>query len=407
MFICLGHATALAQEEIPLSVVLARALAVNPAIQAALMRAEAADSRAKQERGALLPEVRATGTWGTRHSDETGVGRNRAIRSKQLTLNQPVTLTDEYVRWQAKKAEADAELARAQGEIQKTLLQVTDAYLGTLLAGERVEALKLLEINLSQQDIGTRRQFEEGEGTKGNIATVKSRLANARGAVARAEQDLVEARERLESLLGSPVDNANLVWPVAKEISLAKQDDVLEGHPAIREAKARLSAQSYTLKAAATDIFPEVNLTGSSGRDSGLSTSLDAWENKVLVNVSIPLFRGGRTVYGIKAAQAESKAAQMNLDGAVYDVRRELRSARDAIASTDTSLTQAEHAYKEQETAIYGARLEYENGERSLTDLLNAEQEYVDARINLATARRERVLTQYRLRAAQGDLILP
>jgi hypothetical protein len=81
----------------------------------------------------------------------------------------------------------------------------------------------------------------------------------------------------------------------------------------------------------------------------------------------------------------------------------DLAMLRDAAATSMPIL----HEHESTKTAIYGARLEYENGERSLTELLNAEQEYIQAGVALSRARRDLVVTGYRLRAAQGDLILP
>lgn len=395
-----------AADDHPLSVVLADALVTNPVIQASLARAEAAQSRAKVERGALLPDIRASASWGTRHLDEAGIGKDYATRSKQVSVSQPLNLSKDYFRWRSAEALADAELARAQIAIQQTFLDIVDAYLSSLASQERVDALSELDTNLQHQLTATTRMFEEGEGTKGHIATVSARLASNHANVERAQQALLEARERLASLALLPAD-AILEWPAPRAVTKQSLEQVLEGHPTSRQAEGRQRAQTASLKAASAEIFPDITLTGSTGRESGPPASPDSWENRAAINVSVPLFRGGRTVYGIQAAANEAKASQLDVEGARYEVKREFLSATANLDRTASALAAAGAAFNDQETAIYGARLEYDNGERSLTELLNAEQEYIDARINLATARRDALYASYRLRAAQGDLQLP
>ena len=51
--------------------------------------------------------------------------------------------------------------------------------------------------------------------------------------------------------------------------------------------------------------------------------------------------------------------------------------------------------------------MEFDNGERSLTELLNAEEEYIQSAITLARARKEAIYAVSRGRAAEGHLTFP
>lgn len=393
------------QDGFTLQDALNRTLASNPTIQSAIMAAEAADDRAKQLRGALLPEARVQGSWAIKRQDELGRSRTRHPHTEQVVVSQPLTMGQEYADWQAAKAEGEAQLAKAQGIVQRVLLDTATAYCDVLVGRDTLQGFRKLVENLSYQQRGTKRQYEEGEGTKTGMATVGARLANARGNLARAKAQLEASEAQLESLLASEVVPHSMDWPASPKVTLKREKAVVADHPSVAEAEARVSIQKYRTKAAAAEIFPEVNLAVSTGRDAGDQFSNDAWANRVTLNYSIPLFRGGRTVYGIKAAQMEQQAAAQALQSAIYDVRTEWLSASSAWEATDRALKESTVAEQEQQTAIYGARIEYENGERSLTELLNAEQEFIDAAVSLSRARREHIVSAYRLKAAQGDLV--
>lgn len=394
-------------EPVTLSTALGRALAINPSIESALVAAEAADYRAKQQRGALLPEGRYQGTWGIQRQDEQGANRTRHPHSEQVVVSQPLTIGEEYAGWQAAQAEADAALARAQVTTQDILLRVAAAYSDALAARDSVRALNDLVIALEQQRGGIKRQYELGESTKAAVALVSARLAAATKDLESTQGNLDEAVAQIEQHTGLDLQPTMLVWPEFKSPRRVALPKVMDDHPLVREARARVVVQRYRQMAAGAEIFPEINLSASVGRQAGELASNPAWSNKVMLSYAVPLFSGGRTIYGLKAATLEKQAAQSSQEAAVYQVRSDYKGSLAVMDQSQRALAEAQRAVDEQETAITGARLEYENGERSLTDLLDAEQERASARLALSTAKRGHLMAIYRVRAATGDLTLP
>ena len=82
---------------------------------------------------------------------------------------------------------------------------------------------------------------------------------------------------------------------------------------------------------------------------------------------------------------------------AVVQAWGQVEAAKAQIIATQAQVAAAE-------TALNGVREEARVGQRTTLDVLNAQQELVNARVALVTAQRDRVVASYSLLAATGRL---
>ena len=119
--------------------------------------------------------------------------------------------------------------------------------------------------------------------------------------------------------------------------------------------------------------------------------------------LTLPLYQGGRPAAQIRQAQARKTAAMENQ---IATERQVIAQVRGAFASYKASLDvirSAEAAIAANSLSLEGVRAENGVGNRTIIEVLNAEQELINARVILATARRNAYVAGFTLLAAIGS----
>ena len=120
--------------------------------------------------------------------------------------------------------------------------------------------------------------------------------------------------------------------------------------------------------------------------------------------LTIPVYQGGTEYATIRQAKETLSQRRIDLDTARDQSQQtltqswgQLEAAKAQIQATTTQVNAAE-------IALNGVREEARVGQRTTLDVLNAQQELVNARVSLVTAQRDRVVASYSLLAASGRL---
>jgi outer membrane protein len=122
------------------------------------------------------------------------------------------------------------------------------------------------------------------------------------------------------------------------------------------------------------------------------------------VQLSVPIYAGGGEYATIRQAKETLGQRRLDLDTAREQVQStvtqawgQLQAAKAQIAATTAQVAAAE-------IALNGVREEARVGQRTTLDVLNAQQDLVNARVALVTAQRDRVVASYTVLAAVGSL---
>ncbi len=122
------------------------------------------------------------------------------------------------------------------------------------------------------------------------------------------------------------------------------------------------------------------------------------------LSVSQQLYGGGRLTSAIREAMARRDSAR---GGLIVTVRAVEQNVRIAYASLEVSRATAS-ALSEQvraaSVAFQGVREEAQLGARTTLDVLNAEQELLNARSNLISSQVDEVVASYAMLSAMGQL---
>lgn len=368
----------------------------------ALLRA--ADEDVVQARAALLPVINfvtsanfrspATGTLGAKADNWTGT----------MALTASLTLFDNGVTRYATDAAKETVLGLRSALLQleqQILLNTVQAYMEVIRSGQ---AVSLSENNvrvITQELRAARDRFEVGEVTRTDVSIAEARLAAARGGLAAAQGDREVARESFKAVVGQAPDN--LSWPssppvTAKTLDAAKAIAV-RNHPSIEEAQRQVNAAEAIVLRAGAAIGPNVSVSARAQVDEFFDESVTAG-----VTLAVPLYQAGTLKSVLRQARARRDAARSGLLQTVVQVKQAVGVAwadlAVAIARTEASQRQV----RASQVAYDGVREEAKLGARTTLDVLNADQELLDARSALISAQVQQYVSVYALLSSMGLL---
>ena len=396
---------------------LSRAYQTNPTLLAARATLRATDETVPIDRADELPNASAQGTY-TEYllSSSSSAFSVSPARSAAGTLNLTVPLYAGGARHNTLRGAEIRDVAgRADLRGTETSLfsQIVGAYMDVIqneaLVGLNQSNIDVLTVNLQ----ATTDRFQIGDLTRTDVAQSQSRLALARGDLRTAQANLIRAKENFLALVGSPP--VDLKPPPPLPGLPATVDSALQvalgENPDMAGALERADAARYDVKTAAASRLPRVDLFASgAGTDylgslpvipgfasSNLQTSAQAG-----VRATIPLYQGGKPAAQIRQAQARSSAA---LEQVVLEERTLVSQVRGAYASWQAAnaiIASSQTAVSAAQLSLEGVRAESTVGNRTILDILNAQQELLQAQVQLVTARRNAYVAGFTLLAAMG-----
>jgi TolC family type I secretion outer membrane protein len=377
----------------------------NPSLNAARSKLKAVEEKLPQALSNYRPRVTADGSVVYSNTDTdggTGFSPDGSVTTKTAAVN----LTQPLYR--GGRTIAETQGAKDRQAEQTVLLAGITAYMDVLrdkallnVAEQNSEVL-LRQVDMSQD------RFDVGEITKTDVAQAESRLAQSESDVALARANLRASIASYEQVTGAPPEE-NLLYPEILYAPPATLDEAVsyadENNPRIISSMALNRAAESDIDEVFGELLPSLTLGGNVSRSYDPSTSIDRQDNQSAgLTLSIPLYESGSVRSRVR--EARHTANQRMLE--ILETRRTVR--QQVIASWErwmAARAQITARQKEVEAADY-VRLSLQDqadvGERTVTDSLDAIQDYETALAALISARRDEVVSLFTLAQALGDL---
>jgi len=318
-----------------------------------------------------------------------------------------------------RQAESNTSAARESLRVaeQTILLNAATAYMD-LLRDSALLDLQRRNVEVLQEQLRqTRDRFNVGEVTRTDVAQAESRLAQARATVLSAESQYARSRANYRQFIGveagvlqpgAPVDRLT-PRRLLEAIEIARAR-----HPSVGVAMFGIDAAVLQVKITEGSLYPQARLIGTVQQnwETNLSTQLQSFNAFVAAQVTIPIFNAGPTgasdtFSSIRAAKETIGQKRMDLDTARDQVQAGVVTAWGQLEAAKAQILATQAQVASAEIALNGVREEARVGQRTTLDVLNAQQELVNARTALVTAQHDRVVASYTLLGAVGELNLP
>ncbi|UIP07290.1 TolC family outer membrane protein [Erythrobacter sp. SDW2] len=393
---------------------LVEAYNTNPTLAAARAQQRAEDENPNIQRAQGLPNVTATGQY----VEFVKPSPNSFAPTERLFSVGPDLTVPIYSGGAVKNgiAAAKERVVAGQASLRGTesaiFSQVVAAYMDVL----RTQAL--VSLNANQVDVlsvnlqATQDRYEIGDLTRTDVAQSESRLALATADLRSAQANLILARETYIQLVGSAPDELEPPPPLPglPANPIVAVDTALENNPDLLAARQRAEAAGFDTKAAGAGRMPSVSVFAGLdyndyfGTLQGGAPGLSQTETTASTGVrfSIPIFQGGLPAARQRQAAERENAALEQVIATERDVIAQTRAAFSSYQASLQVIESSQKAVSAAELSLEGVRAENSIGNRTILDVLNAEQELLRARAQLVTARRNAYVAGFSLLAAIG-----
>ncbi|MCX7289164.1 MAG: TolC family outer membrane protein [Rhodobacterales bacterium] len=356
----------------------------------------AADEDVAVAVSSLRPVVAYTAQAGWSKADlATAFGRTTVEGlSASLTLSAELTLLD-FGR---------SVLATRQALIaveQQVLLAAVQAFADVRVAQE-VVLLRQNNLRLITEELrAAEARFEVGENTRTDVAIAESRLAGSNAQLAVAEGTLLVAREAYKAATGGyPGTLRELPTLPALPRTLEEAQEVARNtNPSIRQAQQLVTVSDLQVALAEAARLPTVGAGVTLRRDDlGLDTQ------SIGLTMNQTLYAGGRISALQRQAIAGKDAARAALQQTAVLVMQNVGVAWANLNVSFASIEATDQQINAAQTAFDGVRQEAEVGARTTLDVLDAEQELLDAKNARLEAVAQRYVGVYLVLASMGLL---
>ena len=395
---------------------LSSAYRTNPALLAARDALEVTNEEVPQALSGFRPTLTATASKGLQRREQRTsaqaikkktVQKTRPL-SARLNINQPLYRGGRTQALLA-KAERRVEAKRARLRVtEQAIFQQTVTAYSDVWRDEAV--LRLNRGNervLMRQLDAVRDRFQVGELTRTDLALAESRLAQAVAVRIKAEGDLKSSVARYERLSGLTYEGVEQPLPFS-QLPQSLDDLIAEAqrnNPDLVAARRAEDAARDQMRAIEGEFYPTVALKGSLSYDDEQSTrTTRSTSGLVMAEVTVPLYQQGQVSSRARAASHQARQRLRERREKERAVQQSAISSWERLVSTRARLRALDAVVSSAKIALEGIRQEEEVGQRTVLDVLNAEQELLDANVNLVRVQRDEVVATYNILAASGQL---
>ena len=392
---------------------LTQAYSSNPTLNARRASLRAVDENVPQAAAGWRPTVRLSGALGRRDVETELNGRitvneMRNPGSAAVTVTQPLYQGGRtQAGIQRAEAQIQAERARLLASEQAVFIGVVTNYANVLRDQAVVELRANNEQRLRRQLEATRDRFRVGEVTRTDVAQAESRLSRSSADRISAEGNLTASRAQYERFVGRPPESpteptAAVNLPKSsKEAAAAASAD----NPNVVAAQFEEAAQRLRIKEVQGELLPDLNLVGDVTRSldaSARNQTSDAFG--VQAQVTMPLYEAGGITSRVRQARETATQRRIEIEDARRQAATDGTTAFEALETAQASLQSLEQEIRAATIALEGVQQEANVGSRTVLDVLDSEQELLDAQVRRVTAKRDALIATYQVLAAIGRL---
>jgi outer membrane protein len=310
-----------------------------------------------------------------------------------------------------RQAEAQVSSGRATLAFTEStvLLNAATAYMN-LLRDAAILDLQRRNVEVLQEQLRqTRDRFNVGEVTRTDVAQAESRLAAGRAQVLQAESNYVTSRATYRQVIGVEAGKLAAASPVDRYSPRTLASAIEAGrefNPQVATAMFGIDVALLQVKINEGTLLP--TLTGQinvqQAWETNNSTLLQQFNATATAQLSIPIYQGGQEYSLIRQAKETLGQQRISLDTTRDLVQQNVTQSWGQLEAAKAQIQATTAQVNSAEIALNGVREEARVGQRTTLDVLNAQQELVNARVALVTAQHDRVVASYSLLAAVGGL---
>ena len=368
----------------------------------------------------FLPNISVSGSQSsqknTNSTDKSGAkisDSNNDTFTETISVDQKIFQGfDGYNNLRKSKIEVEQANFKLKNTEQQTLLNSARAYYDLIF---KIDSQKINKDNVDlfeRQVESDSSRLQKGEITLTDLAQSESSLAGAMAALITSETELATTKTNFERIIRMAAPNTieddyrfdiNLPENLLSALSLSEKNN-----PKLILAKLdyEIAEKEVFIQKGQFSPSASVNYTQSKNKDFS-STIEDIDRETVKATIKWPLFKGGENYSSLRKAKFKKEQNKLILQDTINEVKTDTSNAWSVFKSSAGVLRSTQSAVKAAEIANEGITLEYDSGNKRTTlEVIQSRSLLLNSRINNAKAKRDFVISKFKLLSVLGELTL-
>ncbi len=384
----------------------------HPRLAAERARLRATDEDVTRAKSALRPKASVSAQYGRQYSEQGGSSASSGHFNPsgyQITAAQPIftgfTATNAILEAENNVYAGQERLRATEGEI---LLSAVTAYCDVIRDRSIHDSRKRMTVILAKTLASVKSRVTLRETTVTDLEQVRSRAARADADYDLASANLQASLALYRRTIGHPAGTLLPAEPPLRRLPVSEKEALAIAqteNPIISQARFLEAASRHTVDKVRGELLPQISVEANYGQAFEPSLFADNSEQaNVMGRVSMPLYEGGEVYARVRQSKSIQHSRAMDIEDTAAEVETRIAAAWARLASANRQLTSNEVQLTAARKALQGVREEEAVGQRSVIDVLNAEQELVEAQVRLAETKRDIVVAAYAVLAETGQL---
>lgn len=288
---------------------------------------------------------------------------------------------------------------------QNEILNAINAYLTLIETSKAYDASKTSHQSAQVIFDSIKAKFEFGLASVIDVSIAEANLASYEYNESAALVAYEGAKGNFRIFFGDL--SMDVTWPDISEdflnIGLDKfTEKVMSCNYDLLRTKYESISKKINSRSSAGAILPSVTFNAEAAHVYN-SAQNDKTNYTLSVTVNAPILNL-KTNSSIRSAKIDSRAAVYTFDQTLKALEQNITKSWETYYSTKVSLAASEKAVNASQISFDGVSDQYKLGEKSLTDVLQIEQDLLKAKIQNITARKNYLLALYQMKSIPGDL---
>jgi outer membrane protein len=403
---------------------LARAYQNNPQLNAQRATVRQTDEGVPQALSGYRPNISANASAGRQYIDAqanipgllpggspTSVNVKETFNTWSVGVNGSQNLFNAQTPQRTRAAESRVFAARETLRVieQSVLLSAASVYMDVLRDTANLE-LQRHNVRVLQQTLRVvQDRYEVGAVTGTDLDQAQAQIASGEASLHSAESTLMTTKANYRRIIGTEPHGLSPGMPVDRfsprtlDAAVAQS---LSQNPSVTAAMYDVDVAQLQVRIAEAGLYPTLTLQGSAQLQqlNSNDATLRLLNSTVQARLTVPIYQGGSEYSAIRQNKETVGQQRLSLDQVRDQVRANMVQYWGQLEAAKAQTEAAERQVKYSESALNGVRNEAKAGQRTTLDVLNALQALLNARVNLISTQRDRVVASYNVLSAVGRL---
>tara|TARA_B100000123_G_C25728934_1_gene428291 strand:+ start:6 stop:1307 length:1302 start_codon:yes stop_codon:yes gene_type:complete len=400
--------------------IIEKSLGINKSFNASKENLKAIEENLNISRSEFLPSVELSTSLSsnesTNQTDQSGASTsdtNLDTETNSISVEQKIFQGFKGIN-QLKKS--NLEISKANYELkqkeQETIINIVESFSNLIFYFEN-KNFNLENKNLLERQVEfDNARLQKGEITLTDLAQSESSLAGAQANLTTAETNYLVALSNFKKTTGmAEPDISALSYNYELSLPNSLSESLILSSKfnidlKISELNFLISSLNYDIEKAKLSPSASLNFTKSESKD--FSSSIDEVDKETLkATIKWPLIKGGKNFSEIKKAKHIKSKNKLLFEDKKDSVKTSTTNAWSEYISAKSVLLSTSSQVKAAEIANEGITLEYDSGNtRTTLEVIQSRSFLLDSKINNSEAKRDLIVTKFKLLAETGKLSL-